>query len=604
MRSHRIRIAVLTGLCLSLFSFPAHAEQAIVTGNGVNVRTGPGTAFGIFTTLDRDTVVNVTNRSNAAWYEIQWDGETGYMSSGYLKLLEESNSEAPVSTQESTPGYVNGMYVRLRSAPSSSAAVLATCSNGQALTINGYSGDWAAVTVNGQSGYIYRDYVGKGSPSAAVIEQEARADVYGGTPFYNQGSRQAPTGSSGGTVVIVGNEGSSSEATAVSPSPGPSAEVASSPAVSATLTPVSASPSPTVSPAPSYSIVVVNGVTATTIPTAASPSPVSAVSGSSAPAETASPVKDSTDINGQITANSVRFRSGPGTNHAILDVFNKGTGVQILGVSGDWTAVSCNGISGFVYSQYVQKLSAASPAEEATPAAQTTPTAETAPAAEQTPVQMTLGLSNPQSSQTFSSSEIKDGYINAGNVRMRAGPSMTSDVLAELSYGTTLKITGTSGSWMKVICSGKSGFVYSDYVTEGAYNPEKTVSTATGAALGKDIASYALSFVGYPYTWGGNSPATGFDCSGFVQYVYSQFGYNTSRVANDVLGDGVHVDPADIQPGDVLCFYSSSTYVGHVGIYIGNDTFVHAANSATGVVTTPLSTGYYALRGYEIRRII
>ena len=89
-----------------------------------------------------------------------------------------------------------------------------------------------------------------------------------------------------------------------------------------------------------------------------------------------------------------------------------------------------------------------------------------------------------------------------------------------------------------------------------------------------------------------------------MSYVFSQFGYTTSRVANDVLSDGVHVDPADLQPGDVLCFYSGNNYCGHVGIYVGDNLFVHAANSAIGVVTTDLSTGYYASRGYEIRRII
>ncbi|MCR5090711.1 MAG: SH3 domain-containing protein [Oscillospiraceae bacterium] len=602
MRCHRIRIAVLTGLCFSLFSTAAYAEQAIVTGNGVNVRTGPGTAFGIFTTLQKDTVVTVSNRSNSAWYEIQWDGETGYMSSAYLKLLEEDSSSPEVSSQECTPGYINGMYVYLRSAPSSSSTVLGTYSNGQSLTITGYSGDWVAVTISGKTGFIYKDYVGKGSVSAAVIDQEA-SDPYGGTPFYNQGS-QAQAERPGGTIVIAeasqssADSSSSAEDVTASPSPSPDAESSAAPVASVTLTPAAvASPSPPVSPSPSYSIVVINGSSGTTVTVAASPSPSPSPSVSESDTETGSSSQSvgSTDTNGTITANSVRFRSGPGTTYSILDVFGKGTAVQILGVSGDWTAVTVNGVSGFVYSQYVQTTAAGTSAQEESPA-------EEQPAA-----QMTLGLSDTQSSAvaaTSDSSDIRDGYINAVSVRMRAGPSMTADILAELSYGTSLKITGSSGSWTKVICDGKSGFVYCDYITEGSYNPEKAVSSATGAALGKEIASYALSFVGYPYTWGGNSPATGFDCSGFVQYVYSQFGYTTSRVANDVLGDGVHVDPADIQPGDVLCFYSSSSYVGHVGIYIGNDTFVHAANSATGVVTTSLSEGYYALRGYEIRRII
>ena len=109
--------------------------------------------------------------------------------------------------------------------------------------------------------------------------------------------------------------------------------------------------------------------------------------------------------------------------------------------------------------------------------------------------------------------------------------------------------------------------------------------------------------MGYPYVWGGKSPSTGFDCSGLVYYVYKQFGYSIHRIAGDQAGDGVHVDPDDLQPGDILCFYSSADYIGHSAIYIGNGLFVHAANSRTGVVISDLS-GYYSARGFEARRIV
>ena len=88
-----------------------------------------------------------------------------------------------------------------------------------------------------------------------------------------------------------------------------------------------------------------------------------------------------------------------------------------------------------------------------------------------------------------------------------------------------------------------------------------------------------------------------------MYYVYSQFGYTLNRVACDQALNGVHVDPANLQPGDLLCFYSGGDYIGHVGMYIGNNMFVHAANSSTGVITSELS-GYYATRGFEARRII
>ena len=120
--------------------------------------------------------------------------------------------------------------------------------------------------------------------------------------------------------------------------------------------------------------------------------------------------------------------------------------------------------------------------------------------------------------------------------------------------------------------------------------------------LGNQIAQYALQYVGYPYVWGGTTPA-GFDCSGFVQYVYKQFGYTLNRIACDQALNGVAVDINALQPGDVLCFYSGSNYIGHVGIYIGDNKFVHASTSTTGVIISELS-GYYYNRGFIARRIV
>ena len=68
-------------------------------------------------------------------------------------------------------------------------------------------------------------------------------------------------------------------------------------------------------------------------------------------------------------------------------------------------------------------------------------------------------------------------------------------------------------------------------------------------------------------------------------------------------GKNTWVGKADLQPGDLLCFYSGGSYIGHVGMYIGNNMFVHAATSTTGVITSEL-VGYYARRGFEVRRII
>ena len=112
-----------------------------------------------------------------------------------------------------------------------------------------------------------------------------------------------------------------------------------------------------------------------------------------------------------------------------------------------------------------------------------------------------------------------------------------------------------------------------------------------------------MQYLGYRYSWGGKDPSTGFDCSGFTYYVFGHFGYSLNRIACDQAINGVHVDASNLQPGDLLCFYSSSSYIGHVGIYIGNNRFIHAANSSTGVIISELS-GYYSTRGFEARRIV
>jgi len=215
-----------------------------------------------------------------------------------------------------------------------------------------------------------------------------------------------------------------------------------------------------------------------------------------------------------------------------------------------------------------------------------------------------------------------NAYITGNNVRFRSGPSMSSATLGEFLYGNSLTIPGASGEWTAISYNGQDGYVYSKYVTSGSYQVStpvvNTISTtpapnaggskvsvpSAGSATGQQIAAFAQQFVGYRYSWGGKSPETGFDCSGLVYYVYSQFGYTLNRVACDQAQNGVHVDPSDLQPGDVLCFYSNDNYyIGHTGIYIGNNKFIHASTSTTGVIITELG-GYYFTRGYEARRIV
>ncbi|HVC86240.1 MAG TPA: C40 family peptidase [Gaiellaceae bacterium] len=117
-----------------------------------------------------------------------------------------------------------------------------------------------------------------------------------------------------------------------------------------------------------------------------------------------------------------------------------------------------------------------------------------------------------------------------------------------------------------------------------------TVATATTASAPlpagyPQAALIALRYIGIPYQWGGASPATGFDCSGLVMYVYAQLGVLLPHFAAAQYGYGTPVPRADLQPGDLVFFDGLS----HVGIYIGNGQMVHAPQTGDFVKITPLS---------------
>lgn len=105
-------------------------------------------------------------------------------------------------------------------------------------------------------------------------------------------------------------------------------------------------------------------------------------------------------------------------------------------------------------------------------------------------------------------------------------------------------------------------------------------SAQTASSNGQAVVDYARQFLGNPYVYGGNSLTNGTDCSGFVKGVYAAFGINLPRTSSEQRSVGYAVSLSEIQPGDIVC------YSGHVGIYAGNNTLIHASNEKTGITLT------------------
>jgi peptidoglycan DL-endopeptidase CwlO len=112
------------------------------------------------------------------------------------------------------------------------------------------------------------------------------------------------------------------------------------------------------------------------------------------------------------------------------------------------------------------------------------------------------------------------------------------------------------------------------------------------------VVGIAMQYLGIPYRWGGSSPSTGFDCSGFTMYVFSRVGVSLPHNAAMQYGYGAPVSRANLQPGDLVFFNS----LGHVGIYIGGNQFIHSPHTGD-VVKISTITGWYDYTWYGARRL-
>lgn len=266
---------------------------------------------------------------------------------------------------------------------------------------------------------------------------------------------------------------------------------------------------------------------------------------------------------GLVESNGLRLRAKPNTDAEILATAAYGDQVVIIRKVDDWYLVDYNLLIGYVHSDYV-------------------------------------------SVKERENIELGNGVVEDSAVNLRAKPDPSSGKLATLKRGETANIIGFNCGWYKVQYEGLTGYIRSDLMalTEAPKtNSQAAVGTAPVVVTpGDQAVSLAYDYLGVPYVWGGSSPS-GFDCSGFTKYVYAKLGVTLNRTAASQLKNGYEV--TNLQTGDLVFFtntYTTSAAASHVGIYIGNNQFIHAANG--GVKITSLDHEYYAPRYIGARRVV
>lgn len=185
---------------------------------------------------------------------------------------------------------------------------------------------------------------------------------------------------------------------------------------------------------------------------------------------------------------------------------------------------------------------------------------------------------------------------------LRSGPSTSNKKIAALPAGATVKLLARKGKWAKVaLGNGTCGFVYRNLLAHGSGSVASTKATTTASGE-TDLVQMALACRGDRYRRGGTSRG-GFDCSGFTRYVFARYGIRLPHSSAAQSSVGNSVDRSALQPGDLVFFHTYRRGVSHVGIYVGDNRFVHAATYGRGVRVDSMNSSYYASRYVCARRV-
>lgn len=284
----------------------------------------------------------------------------------------------------------------------------------------------------------------------------------------------------------------------------------------------------------------------------------------------------------------VNVRSGPNTDSNIVGKMYDGSVAQIQSTAGEnneWFQVVSGNVEGYIKAEYF--------------------------------------IYGEDAAKVIDEYVTRYAVVQADRLNVRKEPDISSNRIGYIDNGEKAKLIEWGDEWSKVSYSEKEGFVATEYITvaeEFVYAksieeeqaelaalreqqaranaseekvPERAVISvappqtnyATVSELRSAVVDYAMQYLGNRYVHGGQSLASGTDCSGFTCYVYATFGYGLSRTPQgQYTSAGRSISMEEIQPGDIICYSSNGSSCTHVGLYIGNGQIIHAANSRKGVI--------------------
>ena len=480
--------------------------------------------------------------------------------------------------------YVDATSLRLRSEASTSSKIVDTAYDNEVVVVLSKHGDWYKVIYNLQEGYMHSDYLvvkttgdaelGYGKFNAnSVNVRSGPGTSHSAITRGSRGDKAYIIGISNGWYKIIFGEKIGyirSDYLDLTEVPYENRDSKNTPLFFKNGKSTGVTPS----------AAALKGTTTETPKEEPKDEPAESPKEETSSTATASGVKHGIAF---ITGSGLRLRSKASTNSSIVDSASKNEVVVVISKQGDWYKVIYDLQEGYMHADYLKV-------------------------------------------QTTGNAELGYGKFNNSGVNVRSGAGTSYSSLTKGEKGEKAYIIGISNGWYRIIFDGKIGYVRSDYLdlTEtpyenkssskspkfyrggnstgvepsaealnGSNSSANTGSSNTGSVTGNQIAAKAKQYLGVPYKWGGTSPS-GFDCSGFVYYVYRSMGINISRTITTMYKQGTPVSKSDLQPGDIVIFQNTyKSGLSHVGIYVGDGKFIHAPSSGKVVSYADLYSNYY-----------
>jgi cell wall-associated NlpC family hydrolase len=568
-------------------------------GDGVRCRTKASSTSNTITVMPEGSTVQLTGVASGEWQPVFCNGSAGFISNTYL-----GSADAPSSTDgdvSSTDGVTtlavgaavsaaamsssalvsgtNGDGVRCRSGAGTSSSVITVLTEGTSVSLRGLaSAGWQPVVCAGSNGWVSADYLSASGGSTSGGNDDSGSS--GGVSSTSSATGSATVNSAPGGLNCR-TSGSMSASVITVLSHGSTVSLRGS--ASNGWQPVSCG-----GQAGFVSAQYLNYGGTSGGDTSGGDTSGGGTSGGGTASGTALVV---TGTGG----GGVRLRSSGSLSGSILAIVPEGGSVTARnGSTSGWTAVTYNGTNGFISSDYLSKNGSSDGGS--------------------TPGGGTSGGSN-------SGSGLSNGSHAAAtdNLNLRYSASFSSGVAAVAPSGTVVLITGSaSNGFYPVDWDGLKGYMSGDYLTKtsaalserggsgtpGSSNGGSPGGSSSGGASGNAIVDYAMRYLGYPYVWATHGPSS-FDCSGFTYWVVlNVLGRDIGAGTWTQVSAGASVSRNNLQPGDLVFFQNTYTAgLSHVGIYIGNNQFIHAENESTGVRISDLNSSYYSSRWYGAVRL-